>query len=214
MKTWGWIAATLLLITQWKKQHNTKAMEIEKWPVYLFPALPKDGDTPMHDAVRINRFKMIKLLMMYGASLNTKNCVSTELHLSTCTTLQSIFCHLTSNQLTYGGLQRPLAFWALMDSVQLNLLWILEDEGFWWPIDDSVKELHHFLCRPVHLQNRLRWWKNYSWVNVLSYFPPLVYWCVHSPQGTTLSDSSACQLLIKTGFLMWNDATLCRAAGV
>ncbi|KAF3841658.1 hypothetical protein F7725_023609 [Dissostichus mawsoni] len=32
-----------------------------------------DGDTPMHDAVRINRFKMIKLLMMYGASLTTKN---------------------------------------------------------------------------------------------------------------------------------------------
>lgn len=32
----------------------------------------------MHDAVRINRFKMIKLLMMYGASLNAKNCVSTE----------------------------------------------------------------------------------------------------------------------------------------
>lgn len=30
----------------------------------------------MHDAVRINRFKMIKLLMMYGASLNTKNSVS------------------------------------------------------------------------------------------------------------------------------------------
>lgn len=30
----------------------------------------------MHDAVRINRFKMIKLLMMYGASLNTKNNVS------------------------------------------------------------------------------------------------------------------------------------------
>lgn len=32
----------------------------------------------MHDAVRINRFKMIKLLMMYGASLNTKNSVSTQ----------------------------------------------------------------------------------------------------------------------------------------
>lgn len=30
----------------------------------------------MHDAVRINRFKMIKLLMMYGASLNAKNNVS------------------------------------------------------------------------------------------------------------------------------------------
>lgn len=30
----------------------------------------------MHDAVRINRFKMIKLLMMYGASLNSKNNVS------------------------------------------------------------------------------------------------------------------------------------------
>lgn len=39
----------------------------------------QDGDTPMHDAVRINRFKMIKLLMMYGASLNTKNCVSTDI---------------------------------------------------------------------------------------------------------------------------------------
>lgn len=37
----------------------------------------------MHDAVRINRFKMIKLLMMYGASLNTKNCVSSEPRLST-----------------------------------------------------------------------------------------------------------------------------------
>lgn len=49
-----------------------------------FPLWPKDGDTPMHDAVRINRFKMIKLLMMYGASLNTKNCVSTEGHFSTC----------------------------------------------------------------------------------------------------------------------------------
>lgn len=46
----------------------------------LFCFLPplKDGDTPMHDAVRINRFKMIKLLMMYGAGLNTKNCVSLE----------------------------------------------------------------------------------------------------------------------------------------
>ncbi|XP_035518950.1 ankyrin repeat domain-containing protein 1 [Morone saxatilis] len=40
----------------------------------LFSPRLKDGDTPMHDAVRINRFKMIKLLMMYGASLNTKNC--------------------------------------------------------------------------------------------------------------------------------------------
>lgn len=40
------------------------------------PPTPKDGDTPMHDAVRINRFKMIKLLMMYGASLSTKNVVS------------------------------------------------------------------------------------------------------------------------------------------
>lgn len=56
-----------------------------------FPPRLKDGDTPMHDAVRINRFKMIKLLMMYGASLKTKNCVSAEqpntskLHLSKCT---------------------------------------------------------------------------------------------------------------------------------
>jgi len=36
----------------------------------------QDGDTPMHDAVRINRFKMIKLLMMHGASLHSKNKVS------------------------------------------------------------------------------------------------------------------------------------------
>lgn len=34
----------------------------------------------MHDAVRINRFKMIKLLMMYGASLNTRNMVCTQQH--------------------------------------------------------------------------------------------------------------------------------------
>lgn len=36
----------------------------------------------MHDAVRINRFKMIKLLMMYGASLNTKNTVGAQQHLT------------------------------------------------------------------------------------------------------------------------------------
>lgn len=34
----------------------------------------------MHDAVRINRFKMIKLLMVYGASLNTKNAVRIQQH--------------------------------------------------------------------------------------------------------------------------------------
>lgn len=45
--------------------------------LYDAPCL-QDGDTPMHDAVRINRFKMIKLLMMYGASLSTKNCVRTQ----------------------------------------------------------------------------------------------------------------------------------------
>lgn len=44
----------------------------------------------MHDAVRINRFKMIKLLMMYGASLNTKNCVSTEQHLRPDLTLRKM----------------------------------------------------------------------------------------------------------------------------
>ena len=30
----------------------------------------------MHDAVRINRFKMIRLLMMHGASLHARNAVS------------------------------------------------------------------------------------------------------------------------------------------
>lgn len=34
----------------------------------------------MHDAVRINRFKMIKLLMVYGASLNTKNIIRIRQH--------------------------------------------------------------------------------------------------------------------------------------
>lgn len=57
--------------------------------ICFLPGL-KDGDTPMHDAVRINRFKMIKLLMMYGASLNTKNCVSTEQHLRPNLTPQKI----------------------------------------------------------------------------------------------------------------------------
>lgn len=45
----------------------------------MFNVWLQDGDTPMHDAVRINRFKMIKLLMMYGASLHTKNSVSTAI---------------------------------------------------------------------------------------------------------------------------------------
>lgn len=30
----------------------------------------------MHDAVRLNRYKMIRLLILYGADLNIKNAVS------------------------------------------------------------------------------------------------------------------------------------------
>jgi len=30
----------------------------------------------MHDAVRLNRYKMIRLLILYGADLTIKNCVS------------------------------------------------------------------------------------------------------------------------------------------
>lgn len=37
---------------------------------------PQEGDTPLHDAVRLNRYKMIRLLILYGADLTIKNCVS------------------------------------------------------------------------------------------------------------------------------------------
>lgn len=48
----------------------------------------------MHDAVRINRFKMIKLLMMYGASLNTKNSVSlSQQQLYTFSHSKDFLCH-------------------------------------------------------------------------------------------------------------------------
>lgn len=30
----------------------------------------------MHDAVRLNRYKMMRLLILYGADLTIKNCVS------------------------------------------------------------------------------------------------------------------------------------------
>lgn len=39
----------------------------------------KEGDTPLHDAVRLNRYKMIRLLMTFGADLNVKNCVSSQI---------------------------------------------------------------------------------------------------------------------------------------
>lgn len=38
--------------------------------------LTQEGDTPMHDAVRLNRFKIIQLLLLHGANMNMKNCVS------------------------------------------------------------------------------------------------------------------------------------------
>lgn len=37
---------------------------------------PQEGDTPMHDAVRLNRYKMVRLLILYGADLTIKNVVS------------------------------------------------------------------------------------------------------------------------------------------
>jgi ankyrin repeat protein len=39
----------------------------------------KEGDTPLHDAVRLNRYKMIRLLMTFGADLKVKNCVSSQI---------------------------------------------------------------------------------------------------------------------------------------
>lgn len=36
----------------------------------------QEGDTPMHDAVRLNRFKFIQLLLLHGANLKLKNYVS------------------------------------------------------------------------------------------------------------------------------------------
>lgn len=36
----------------------------------------------MHDAVRLNRYKMIRLLILYGADLTIKNCVSNSKHLA------------------------------------------------------------------------------------------------------------------------------------
>ena len=39
-------------------------------------AKDKEGDTPMHDAVRLGRFKLIKTLLAAGANLRVKNMVS------------------------------------------------------------------------------------------------------------------------------------------
>lgn len=36
-------------------------------------AKDREGDTPMHDAVRLNRYKMVRLLILYGADLTIKN---------------------------------------------------------------------------------------------------------------------------------------------
>ena len=35
--------------------------------------LLKEGDTPLHDAVRLNRFKIIKLLLLHGADTHITN---------------------------------------------------------------------------------------------------------------------------------------------
>lgn len=37
----------------------------------------KEGDTALHDAVRLNRYKIVKLLILAGADMQIKNAVST-----------------------------------------------------------------------------------------------------------------------------------------
>lgn len=44
--------------------------------VTLNVILHQEGDTPLHDAVRLNRFKLIHLLLLHGGDLKLKNCVS------------------------------------------------------------------------------------------------------------------------------------------
>ena len=41
-------------------------------------AKDREGDTPMHDAVRLGRFKLIKVLLAAGANLRVKNMVSIQ----------------------------------------------------------------------------------------------------------------------------------------
>lgn len=38
--------------------------------------LHQEGDTPLHDAVRLNHVKLIQLLLLHGGDLKLKNCVS------------------------------------------------------------------------------------------------------------------------------------------
>lgn len=41
----------------------------------LFLSLLKEGDTALHDAVRLNRYKIVKLLILAGADMQIKNAV-------------------------------------------------------------------------------------------------------------------------------------------
>lgn len=43
--------------------------------IHLFP-LSQEGDTALHDAVRLNRYKIVKLLIFAGADTQIKNHVS------------------------------------------------------------------------------------------------------------------------------------------
>lgn len=40
---------------------------------------PQEGDTALHDAVRLNRYKTVKLLVVAGADIKIKNSVSVPL---------------------------------------------------------------------------------------------------------------------------------------
>lgn len=40
-----------------------------------FIFLLKEGDTALHDAVRLNRYKIVKLLILAGANMQIKNAV-------------------------------------------------------------------------------------------------------------------------------------------
>lgn len=49
-------------------------MQTIHWQTGALTPLPcQEGDTPIHDAVRLGRFKAVKTLLMYGANLNIQN---------------------------------------------------------------------------------------------------------------------------------------------
>lgn len=45
----------------------------------MLPCLLQEGESALHDAVRLSRYKIIKLLILHGADMMAKNLVSVAL---------------------------------------------------------------------------------------------------------------------------------------